>query len=75
VVDGSQLLVESDHGEITTTVTVSEDVLPGTVVIPSNWWHQDFPGGLGTNALTGQDLTDLGTAPRFTVRARVRPAH
>jgi hypothetical protein len=53
---------------------VSDDVLAGTVVIPSNWWHQDFPGGSGANALTGQDLTDLGTAPRFTVRAHVKPA-
>ena len=26
----------------------------------SNWWHEDFPGGLGTNALTGQELTDVG---------------
>jgi anaerobic selenocysteine-containing dehydrogenase len=69
--DGALVRVESEHGTITAVASVSDDVLPGTVVVPSNWWHRDFPGGLGTNALTGQDLTDLGTAPRFTVRARL----
>ncbi|HKA04786.1 MAG TPA: molybdopterin dinucleotide binding domain-containing protein, partial [Acidimicrobiales bacterium] len=75
VADGDLLEVASDHGTIAAAVAVSDDVLTGTVVIPSNWWHQDFPGGLGANALMGQDVTDLGKAPRFTVRATVRPAH
>jgi anaerobic selenocysteine-containing dehydrogenase len=75
VTDGDLLEIESEHGAIAAAVAVSDDVLPGTVVVPSNWWHQDFPGGLGANALMGQDVTDLGTAPRFTVRATVRPAH
>ena len=73
VCDGSLALVESDYGTVTATIAVSDDVLPGTVVVPSNWWHRDFPGGLGANALTGQDLTDLGAAPQFTVRASIRP--
>jgi anaerobic selenocysteine-containing dehydrogenase len=73
VADGALVQIQSEHGTIATTVLVSDDILPGTVVIPSNWWHHDFPGGLGPNALTGQDLTDLGTAPQFTVRAHIRP--
>jgi anaerobic selenocysteine-containing dehydrogenase len=75
VADGDMVRVESDHGALAVTAAVSDDVLPGTVVIPSNWWHRDFAGGLGANALTGQDLTDLGTGPQFAVRAGVRPAH
>ena len=72
VADGELVVVESDYGAVTATVGVSDDVLAGTVVLPSNWWHRDFPGGFGANALTGQDLTDLGAAPQFTVRAAVR---
>jgi anaerobic selenocysteine-containing dehydrogenase len=75
VADGDVVHVESDHGAVAVTAAVSDDVLAGTVVIPSNWWHRDFTGGLGANALTGQDLTDLGTGPQFAVRAYVRPAH
>jgi anaerobic selenocysteine-containing dehydrogenase len=74
VSDGSLVQVESDYGAVTARVAVSDDVLAGTVVIASNWWHRDFPGGVGANALTGQDLTDLGSAPQFTVRASIRPA-
>ena len=73
VSDGSLVRVTSEHGAITAVAAVTDDVLAGTVVVPSNWWHRDFPGGLGANALTGQDLTDLGAAPRFTVAAQLTP--
>ena len=51
----------------------SDDVLPGTAVLLSNWWNGDFPGGSGANALTGQALTDVGGAPRFQVQAHLSP--
>jgi anaerobic selenocysteine-containing dehydrogenase len=65
--------VRSDHGAVTVPARITDDVARGTVAITSNWWHADFLGGLGTNALTGEDLTDVGSAPQFTVRAEVVP--
>ncbi len=49
-------------------------MLAGTAVLISNWWNDDFPGGQGANALTDQELTDVGGAPRFQVLAEVAPA-
>jgi anaerobic selenocysteine-containing dehydrogenase len=73
VTDGAALTVESEHGAVHAPAQVSSDVLDGTVVVYSNWWHRDLSGG-GTNSLTGQDFTDLGSAPQFSVRATVTPA-
>jgi anaerobic selenocysteine-containing dehydrogenase len=69
--DGQLACLCSAHGSLTVPVHRSDDVLPGTAVLVSNWWPNDFPGGNGANALTGQDLTDVGGAPRFQVRARL----
>jgi len=73
IATGDRVQVTSEHGAITAVADVSDDVLAGTIVVISNWWHRDYPGGLGANALTGQDLTDLGAAPQFTVAARLTP--
>ena len=73
LVDGELACLRSEHGSLTVPVHRSDDVLPGTAVLLSNWWNGDFPGGTGVNALTGQELTDVGGAPRFHVRARLSP--
>jgi anaerobic selenocysteine-containing dehydrogenase len=69
--DGQLACLRSVHGSLTVPVHRSDDVLPGTAVLLSNWWANDFPGGTGANAITGQELTDLGGAPRFQVRAHL----
>jgi anaerobic selenocysteine-containing dehydrogenase len=74
ITDGMAIRVESDHGVVDAPAGVTNDVRPGTVVVFSNWWHRDLPGGASTNSLTGQDLTDLGGAPQFSVRATVTAA-
>ena len=71
--DGQLACLRSEHGALTVPVHRSEDVLPGTAVLVSNWWNRDFPGGAGANALTGQALTDVGGAPRFQVHAHLSP--
>ncbi len=71
--DGQLACLRSEHGALTVPVHRSEDVLPGTAVLVSNWWNGDFPGGAGANALTGQALTDVGGAPRFQVHAHLSP--
>ena len=71
LVDGQLVCLRSANGSLTVPVRRSEDVLPGTAVLISNWWTNDFPGGSGANALTGQELTDLGGAPRFQVHAHL----
>ena len=60
--DGQLVCLRSANGSLTVPVHRSDDVLPGTAVLISNWWTNDFPGGNGANALTGQELTDLGGA-------------
>jgi anaerobic selenocysteine-containing dehydrogenase len=72
--EGGLACLRSEHGSLTVPVRRSDDVLPGTAVLISNWWNDDFPGGTGANALTGQELTDLGGAPRFQVLAHLSPA-
>jgi anaerobic selenocysteine-containing dehydrogenase len=74
IVDGAAVRVESEHGAVNAPALVTDEVLAGTAVVFSNWWHRDLPGGAGTNSLTGQDLTDLGGAPQFSVRATVTAA-
>jgi pimeloyl-ACP methyl ester carboxylesterase len=73
LVDGELACLRSEHGSLAVPVHRSDDVLPGTAVLLSNWWNGDFPGGTGVNALTGQELTDVGGAPRFHVRAHLSP--
>ena len=69
MVDGEMARLTTDSGSITVPLRVSEDVRSGTAVLISNWWNGDFPDGEGANALTDQQLTDVGGAPRFQVLA------
>ncbi len=71
VSDGASLRLRNEHGEIDVDAEVSDDVLDGTLVLLSNWWHSTFAGGAGANSLTGQDLADLGGAPILTARVEV----
>ena len=48
--DGQLVCLRSANGSLTVPVHRSDDVLPGTAVLISNWWTNDFPGGNGANA-------------------------
>ena len=69
--DGTTVRLRSEHGEIGIEAEVGDEVLEGTLVLLSNWWHSAFPEGRGANVLTGQDLADIGGAPVFTPRVEV----
>jgi anaerobic selenocysteine-containing dehydrogenase len=69
--DGAVVRITSDHGALDVAARISDDVLPGTVVVLDNWWHADFGARGGVNVLTGQDTTDLGDAPVYTARVSV----
>jgi anaerobic selenocysteine-containing dehydrogenase len=71
IADGDRVRLRNEHGEVAVVATVSDDVPAGTVVLLSNWWQRDLPGGAAANALTGQDLADLGGAPILTPRAEL----
>lgn len=67
--EGDAVRLHNEHGEVTAVAMLSDDVPAGTAVLLSNWWHGDLPGGAAANALTGQDVADLGGAPVLTPRA------
>lgn len=71
IVEGDRVRLHNEHGVVDVTATISDDVPSGTVVLLSNWWQSQLPGGAAANALTGQDLADLGGAPIFTPRAEL----
>ena len=53
LVDGQLACLRSEHGALTVPVHRSDDVLPGTAVLVSNWWNGDFPGGAGSERADG----------------------
>jgi anaerobic selenocysteine-containing dehydrogenase len=62
---GRQVRVFNDRGSFLATARVSEDARPGVVVGLSIWWAKMCPGGRNANAVTGQELTDLGGGATF----------
>jgi anaerobic selenocysteine-containing dehydrogenase len=41
---GCEVLVTSDHGELTATVELDDDLMPGVVSMVHGWGHQSSPG-------------------------------
>ena len=64
VVDGGALRVESRRGEVTFTVTVSQDIRPDTLFAPFHWG-----GRLAANILTKPALDPTSRMPEFKVCA------
>jgi anaerobic selenocysteine-containing dehydrogenase len=62
---GSSVRVFNDRGSFLATARVSEDARPGVVVGLSIWWAKMCPGGRNANAVTGQELTDMGGGATF----------
>ena len=73
--DGQQVRTFNDRGSFLAAARVSDDARPGVVVGLSIWWAKMCPGGRNANAVTGQELTDLGGGATFyDVLVDVAPA-
>ena len=65
IADGAEVRVFNDRGEVRLHARVGERVRPGVVSMPSGWWASLSPGGASVNALTSDDLADLGGGGDF----------
>ena len=64
-----------DRGRFQASARVSDATRPGLVVGLSIWWPKMCPGGRNANAVTSQELTDLGGGATFyDALVEVRPA-
>jgi anaerobic selenocysteine-containing dehydrogenase len=73
--DGGTVRCFNDRGAFLAKAHVSDAARPGLVVGLSIWWPKMCPGGNNANAVTGQELTDLGGGATFyDCLVEVRPA-
>jgi anaerobic selenocysteine-containing dehydrogenase len=73
--DGQTVRIFNDRGAFLARARVSEAARPGVAVGLSIWWAKMCPGGRNANAVTGQELTDMGAGATFyDVLVQVAPA-
>jgi anaerobic selenocysteine-containing dehydrogenase len=73
--DGQMVRIFNDRGSFQAKAHVSDAARPGVVVGLSIWWAKMCPGGRNANAVTGQELTDMGGGATFyDVLVEVAPA-
>ncbi len=65
IAEGDQVRVFNDRGSFLARARVSEAARPGLVVGLSIWWPKMCPGGRNVNAVTSQELTDMGGGATF----------
>ena len=65
IADGVMVRVWNDRGSFQAKAHVSDAARKGVVVGLSVWWPKMCPGGRNANAVTGQELTDLGEGATF----------
>ena len=63
--DGATIRVFNGRVELTTTLTVDDDLLPGVVSMPKGLWRRALPGGLTANAFVPDTLSDLAGGACF----------
>jgi anaerobic selenocysteine-containing dehydrogenase len=63
--DGDLVRTFNDRGSFVSTARVSDAARPGVVVGLSIWWAKMAPGGRNANAVTGQEVSDLGGGATF----------
>jgi anaerobic selenocysteine-containing dehydrogenase len=63
--DGQPVRTFNDRGSFLATARVSDAARPGVVVGLSIWWAKLAPGGRNANAVTSQELTDMGGGATF----------
>jgi anaerobic selenocysteine-containing dehydrogenase len=75
ITDGQDVRTFNDRGAFLAKARVSDAARPGVVVGLSIWWSKMCPGGRNANAVTSQELTDLGGGATFyDVLVEVAPA-
>ncbi|NDA55002.1 MAG: molybdopterin oxidoreductase family protein, partial [Betaproteobacteria bacterium] len=57
--------IYNDRGSLDARLMISERTRQGLVVAFGIWWHKLTAGGNNVNAVTHQQLTDLGRAASF----------
>ncbi len=65
IADGDMVRTFNDRGSFVAKARVSDAARPGVVVGLSIWWAKMCPGGRNANAVTSQELTDLGGGATF----------
>ena len=63
--DGAPVRIFNDRGSFQAEARVSDAARKGVVVGLSIWWPKMCPGGRNANAVTGQELTDMGGGATF----------
>ena len=63
--DGDMVLVYNGRGSMRIQAKVSEDTRAGVLWVSHGWWGSRMPGGSSTNALTSDNLADLGGGGDF----------
>ncbi|MGC8555305.1 MAG: molybdopterin-containing oxidoreductase family protein [Candidatus Acidulodesulfobacterium sp.] len=63
--DGDLVSVENERGSLSIKTKVLNSVLPGVVASAGLWWKDDYLNGSGVNALTNDDLSDIGGGATF----------
>jgi anaerobic selenocysteine-containing dehydrogenase len=62
---GDAVRVFNDRGSFQARAEVSEAARPGVAVGLSIWWPKLSPGGRNANAVTSQEITDMGGGATF----------
>jgi len=65
IADGDTVRAFNDRGSFLARARVSDAARPGLVVGLSIWWAKMCPGGRNANAVTSQELTDMGQGATF----------
>ena len=63
--DGDLVTIQNGQGCVSIKAKVLDSVLPGVVVSAGLWWKDDYINGSGVNALTPDDLSDIGGGATF----------
>jgi anaerobic selenocysteine-containing dehydrogenase len=65
IAEGQMVRTFNDRGSFLARAHVSDAARPGVVVGLSIWWAKMCPGGRNANAVTSQELTDMGGGATF----------
>lgn len=65
IAEGEQVRVFNDRGSFLARARVSDAARPGLAVGLSIWWPKMCPGGRNVNAVTSQELADMGGGATF----------
>lgn len=63
--DGDLVEIFNQRGSCVLKAKVIDSVLPGVVVSTGLWWHNNYYGSAGVNALTPSRLADMGHGATF----------